>query len=211
MSEVESTITASSRMIMRPCLSEGPTPSGFYPPLQNETSDATGVVMYVTAGIVASGVAVPYYLGHWWFFTPSHPDSSAPAGFVDGPLGDSWNTVAVAVVGPGTMTIYTRGWAGGESARFIQVNLYGYSTENPAHNPLYPLSTQDPQVGPDITVVVPDDEFCFHVVYIFGASDPPNDGWVGFGGVDWDTGDVARKFTAIGGHVTYSAEMAGGG
>jgi hypothetical protein len=183
-----------------PCVSEGPTPSGYYPPNGGLNSDASGVVKYWAAGQAISIRPQPFYAGWYWYGgsgTFHAANDSVPSGFVDGPFGPLGNTVRICVVGPGTMTIHLR--SGGGTMPDTQITE---AIETPYVGYWRVLAVPK---GADYVLVVPDDGWCYHaydISQIWGIAAPTM-----FGGFTWASGSAGSGKQFLRGHVTFAAAL----
>ena len=202
MSEIESTITASSRMVARPCVSEGIPPDGTYWPNGGGTSIGLGLVFYLRAGLHSSVAEYPHpgFAGDWHF---AEWGAGGP-GTVDYAGDQTGNVIRCVAVGPGRITVHTATYHG--TVRHLRASLISYDLVLIDY---VTLESQTGDSGTSFTFVVPDDRNCYHWVDVKDVGVEGGSKF-GFSGFDWDTSDVARLWTGIGGHVTYSAEMAGG-
>jgi hypothetical protein len=205
-------ISATSRFgVDPPCVAEGPTPSGYYPPMGSPTSDATGNVSYGCAGVGHPIVPTPGLVGAWNFPQYGLADGTVPAGFVDGASTGVGNEERCLVVGPGTMTAYVRQVPTGTPGSFI-VNAGLYHVEGaPGFEVLIcdewraAIDCSSGGPGADIVFVVPNDGYCYHWVEI--SPDSPGRGaifGVGFGGFTWVSGAAGSGKQFLRGHVTFS-------
>jgi hypothetical protein len=171
-----------------------PTPTGSFWPMGSATSDATGNVAYLRAGIVGLVVPTPGFVGAWHF--PQY--GGGGSGTVDY-MGDCvGNVIRCLVIGPGTMTIKTRVYDG--PIRHLDVALMHAVIVNGVVGEILDSLDQTHHSGDDIVVVIPASEWCERWVEVSQTKDDPSGcgSKIGFAGMEWVAGGITVTGTDLG-------------
>ena len=151
------------------------TADGEYPPLGGPTSDATGNVQYLRAGLAFPEIPTPGFEGHWHF-----PQYGAGGSGTTDSAGDCTGSfVRFIVGGNGTATIHTATFSG-QSRNLVARLQHRVGAE------IVTDETQTGETGDDFTFTVDTHAGvnCYHWIDV-GDNGPACGSKLGFAGAEW--------------------------